>query len=44
LADFKTGELALVGFQNLLAQIREISYPIEIKDLNSPIVKKSVIQ
>jgi hypothetical protein len=36
---FKTGKLALAGFQKLLVQLREICYPIEAKDLNSPILK-----
>jgi hypothetical protein len=36
---FKTGELALAGFQKLSAQLREICYPIEAKDLNSPVLK-----
>jgi hypothetical protein len=36
---FKTGELALAGFQKLSAQLREISYPIGAKDLNSPVLK-----
>jgi hypothetical protein len=36
---FKTGELALAGFQKLSAQLREICYPIGAKDLNSPVLK-----
>jgi hypothetical protein len=36
----KTGELALVGFQKLSAQLQEICYPIGAKDLNSPVLKR----
>jgi hypothetical protein len=32
LAAFKIGKLALAGFQKLLAQVREICYPIGAKD------------
>jgi hypothetical protein len=39
LVDFKTGELALAGFQKLSAQLHEISYPIGANDLNSPVLK-----
>jgi hypothetical protein len=39
LAGFKTGEMALAGFQKLSAQLREICYPIRVKDLNSPVLK-----
>jgi hypothetical protein len=35
----KTGKLALAGFQKLLAQLREICYPIGAKDLNLPVLK-----
>jgi hypothetical protein len=36
---FKTGKMALDGFQKLSAQLREICYPIGAKDLNSPVLK-----
>jgi hypothetical protein len=36
---FKTGELALAGFQKLSAQLREICYPIGAKYLNLPVLK-----
>jgi hypothetical protein len=36
---FKIGESALAGFQKLLAQLREICYPIGAKDLNSLVLK-----
>jgi hypothetical protein len=41
LANLKTGELALIGFQKLSAQIREICYPIGAKDLNFLFFKSS---
>jgi hypothetical protein len=36
---FKTGEMALAGFQKLLAQLRDICYPIGAKDLNSTVLE-----
>jgi hypothetical protein len=36
---FKTGEMALAGFQKLSAQLREICHPRVAKYLNSPILK-----
>jgi hypothetical protein len=36
---FKTGKIALAGFQKLSAQLREICYPIGAKDLNSQVLK-----
>ncbi len=36
---FKSGEIALASFQKLSAQLQEICYPIEAKDLNSPVLK-----
>jgi hypothetical protein len=39
LMDFKTSEIALAGFQKLLAQLREICYPIGAKDLNLQVMK-----
>jgi hypothetical protein len=36
---FKTGEIALAGFQKLSTQLREICYPVGAKDLNSPVLK-----
>jgi hypothetical protein len=36
---FKTGKMALAGFQKLSAQLREICYPIGAKDLNSLVLK-----
>jgi hypothetical protein len=35
----KIGEMALAGFQKLLAQLQEICYPIGAKYLNSPVLK-----
>jgi hypothetical protein len=37
---FKTGEMALAGFQKLSVELQEICYPIGAKDLNSPVLKK----
>jgi hypothetical protein len=36
---FKTGKMALAGFQKLSAQLREICYLIGAKDLNSLVLK-----
>jgi hypothetical protein len=36
---FKTCEMALAGFEELSAQLREICDPIGAKDLNSPVLK-----
>jgi hypothetical protein len=40
---FKTGEMALAGFQKLSAQLREICYPTGAKDLNSPVLKSFLL-